>query len=1262
MGAAQANVYDSYPPQELQPTAPTDQLINKAVSNGKLKVASTQRIARYKQRFDEHNHLTTQHIIGSSISIPHSDWNFVFEIYFPWYRPRNDHHGLRSYNSYQLQKIYVYTSFCVSYDQLQAIDNKIIKMMSSGYKYFAGSDEKYPSIQECKDCERINAKRGEHIINAMRNEEQFIVKPALPSRKKSIFGGSKSAKLLDLLSLAYYLNIIFSSATVAKSNFVYDELGLDCDLKKLLRSLASNRLEAMYSVADQPCIRDPTRLQYKHGCEYEFHTVYIVRRPINDLSINLSNFSHWAIKMEGKKQLLTTGFYAYNNKHGIIKTQILPNTTINRRIFWYWWPKDEFEKQYFTDRWVVMKIIYVNKIHIRLVGKLICTWLGINSNYKYSLKNNNCQHYVRDLCTVFDMDIATKLDGIFSHKRINEAYTELTKTMKEYNDEQNILHNENKIDKDDQFLANWEVCAAALGMNEYVVPSTQTVSVNQCIFESTGQFHGYERPSSIDQNKNDSYVCTELAASSENTLNCAVLLNERDLYVIPLQMYKRWHWFVSKSNINNIIDDDNCVLNKHCVATVIDNLDMKSPDELTELLLNKTKHELKNMFLSTDFDNKITALLNAYSNELNSDDTILNIYKIPINDFHTVYPISMDDDKLKYGIQLVGNKNNINLGFESNNWRYGMLTHLDYILIKNERTNNEIKDLPDSNKFNQSDNINSQQEENKNDKELYQMCHDKYCWYIDSLLNFMKLYQIDQYDENMTQNVMEWYHHCLFKHDTKQLYTEFIENNTIFQCKHFNDEHIDDNRCDHIRRNDRFQSKRNRIIIYQQMNVNDINNATIQIFDMIHCYLFHSHEEHYKKYYKYNKFMNNFSNETKIKMDQVEIKQETKTNNKQVINDKEIEIYKCYQQLMIMGFPEHGLLDICKQFNGEIQTATEYLLSNTNNVSQYKQQSIFAKIFGVGNTKQTKMKSSNKANTEVEEEKIQHHDSDDIVCNFGFGIYLSYWKQWDDIYKSSSNFVKQKYKTLKEELTTNKIYQMQQYEYYNTYNKAQTWMKSKWFHTIIANNVGKQNDKFNIKTGELLTINHMICLLIYCNYTDIQHKYKQHCRPYDGENTNIFIKRNAEIAIWCRYLVECCCIYGERMNENDVLYTGLTSKLLFDSFDSYFYCPLSTTPNLDVAQRFTTSRGIIIQCKRGNKSTMKLNVSWLSDYPSENEKLIVAQSLKICNIIVFNDKEEHDGAESLSEWISCILLFEKIIEGLFLHHNKTLLTDISQKK
>eukprot|EP01084_Bolivina_argentea_P113771 202706_1 len=254
--------------------------------------------------------------------------------------------------------------------------------------------------------------------------------------------------------------------------------------------------------------------------------------------------------------------------------------------------------------------------------------------------------------------------------------------------------------------------------------------------------------------------------------------------------------------------------------------------------------------------------------------------------------------------------------------------------------------------------------------------------------------------------------------------------------------------------------------------------------------------------------------------------------------------------------------------------------------------------------------------------------------------------------------VSPKYKTLKAELTDNCICKLTMMQFQSEYEKAKIHRASKHCKQTYF---GVHRYGVSSRPKEDIPLPMILSLMIYCNYTELQCEFKQHCRPWEKESIADFAKRNAEIAIWCRYLVECCCIYGEKIDEKECLYTGLTCKLLFDSFNStYFHCPLSTTPDLSVAQRFTTVNGVIIQCNGGNESAMKLDVSWLSDYPTEKERLIVGQSLKITNIITFDD--EKDELYSLSEWISSLLLFEKLIDGLFFSFDKTLVSESSQDK
>eukprot|EP01084_Bolivina_argentea_P099821 179369_1 len=263
------------------------------------------------------------------------------------------------------------------------------------------------------------------------------------------------------------------------------------------------------------------------------------------------------------------------------------------------------------------------------------------------------------------------------------------------------------------------------------------------------------------------------------------------------------------------------------------------------------------------------------------------------------------------------------------------------------------------------------------------------------------------------------------------------------------------------------------------------------------------------------------------------------------------------------------------------------------------------------------------------------NNEEEFATKFSFGEYLNYWQS------KYENSVSPTHPTLKQELLNNTIATISADEYYELCEKY----KDGNFRSIKAKNIGINNRKFNIAPGSAITINHIISLKIYTDYTDIQNKFKKYCRKYNAKETiSEFIKRNSKIAHWCRYLKESCMFYGETMSKNERLYTGLTIKLLFGSLSTHFECPLSTTMLMSVAQRFSEDgQGIILSLKPANIKTRYFNVSWLSQFDHEEERLIVGASLKISDIYIGYPPQ------SLKVYIDAIEMFEHIIKGQFIN-------------
>eukprot|EP01083_Nonionella_stella_P073511 198853_1 len=266
---------------------------------------------------------------------------------------------------------------------------------------------------------------------------------------------------------------------------------------------------------------------------------------------------------------------------------------------------------------------------------------------------------------------------------------------------------------------------------------------------------------------------------------------------------------------------------------------------------------------------------------------------------------------------------------------------------------------------------------------------------------------------------------------------------------------------------------------------------------------------------------------------------------------------------------------------------------------------------------------------------IPTHDeqSDAFSKNFGFGIYLHFWET------GFINSVVPKYPTLKQELLENAHAKFTTESYYDLYEACLRIYKKT---NIKAADIGINNKKLKIPVGSLITVNHLISLKVYTNYSNIQLEFKKHCRrTYKHEPVESVVRRNQEIAHWCRYLKESCTFYGNTMDKDMRVFTGLNVKLMFGSLNQHFECPLSATIDSEVANRFAEgTNGIILVLKAANPKTMYFNVSWLSSFPEEHERLFMGSSLKIVDILVNRRSSNH--------YISAIYMFEQIINGYFI--------------
>merc|ERR1712228_548762 len=111
---------------------------------------------------------------------------------------------------------------------------------------------------------------------------------------------------------------------------------------------------------------------------------------------------------------------------------------------------------------------------------------------------------------------------------------------------------------------------------------------------------------------------------------------------------------------------------------------------------------------------------------------------------------------------------------------------------------------------------------------------------------------------------------------------------------------------------------------------------------------------------------------------------------------------------------------------------------------------------------------------------------------------------------------------------------------------------------------------------------------------------------------------------YSRSLCEAVEFFGEGMPLNMKVYHGLSQKFVFDQFTAFYLNqPVSTTPSFETATKFAAACGncFILELKRSASNPQIipkfLDVSWLSNYPGEDERLFNGNNVlfEICDIV-----------------------------------------------
>eukprot|EP01083_Nonionella_stella_P073794 199774_1 len=463
------------------------------------------------------------------------------------------------------------------------------------------------------------------------------------------------------------------------------------------------------------------------------------------------------------------------------------------------------------------------------------------------------------------------------------------------------------------------------------------------------------------------------------------------------------------------------------------------------------------------------------------------------------------------------------------------------------------------------------------------------CPYLDTLSGIMKGYASYSADTNVrnvpTLMALNSYLHLVEVHD----------NDDEFPIAVGRFQNCDIRTCSGYKRNtrDRIRSNHDDII----KNLYSSSNIAIEILDKIHCYFMHSYDTGYRL---------------------------TLTEKHALMNDT-----KTNEDEEDINFVNNDLLRLKHILLNGQRSKVRDIISDRGNRGKMK----CNQILPIENQKANKNKNGYK------------------MYSFGKKFHYGYKGENTDPNAVRETpwpvYLVPTYASLKEELITNNIIVLTAEQFNNEYEKALLHLNS--IHCKKSFKSWEERYRKKLIETWTFSIELVLSLLIYCNYTALQCEFSKCCRNASLQELGRAFQQKIEFHHLGKNLKICIHKFGTEIRHGRIrtFYHGVSQLLMFPECIGHtnkvlIHCPLSTTSSFEVALNFATSsnNGMILEFSGGEDYEMSkyLSVSWLSDYAYEKEYLFIQN--ETC-LVVDNILEVETGYEYY--WI---LLALRIINTL----------------
>eukprot|EP01084_Bolivina_argentea_P193697 332288_1 len=258
----------------------------------------------------------------------------------------------------------------------------------------------------------------------------------------------------------------------------------------------------------------------------------------------------------------------------------------------------------------------------------------------------------------------------------------------------------------------------------------------------------------------------------------------------------------------------------------------------------------------------------------------------------------------------------------------------------------------------------------------------------------------------------------------------------------------------------------------------------------------------------------------------------------------------------------------------------------------------------------------------------QIQNNSNLIHQFG--------RKYDYYNKRDACYVSAKYKTLQNELVNGLMKKLQ----FNVLLIRAEHMKNKQHSKLYT----AEYNNYGIEYLSSVTIEHLLSLMVYCNYKHIR---KLLCKTYITLKTNKHNKLHAKYVNLSKHLFEIVQVFGTHTKNDDVFYHCIDNPMICFASEIYTSSPLSTTNKIEVIlTNGIKSEGIIIELKHENiYFEMKhFPCQYLSDFSGENELLFNGNQHMIHTFVYTKIIDRHSGRD-YSKYVESIAIINHIFSG-----------------